>query len=263
MQIRQSGLCPTGIWECRGLVHETHALKYSAHLAARVGFPWSLKRRIVLLKERLCDACEAAHMMSPSNVTQPFNVASVCVEANKTFIAYVDVINPERTASVKALSSVWPSLWPRVDLLIARCEVCFKQKHMSGGTVNTDFWTFLSHAVRQGRVLCNASDMTQLESHIYWPLQSEFYPEEDFFTLWLHCSPSSLSRSLWHHFSPNYNKQNYWQAHIYIKWLTFLFNKARNLPNLKVLVGCDSSLLCASKVDYCCHPATTSMIITH
>lgn len=36
---------------------------------------------------------EAAHMMSPSNVTQPFNVASVCVEANKTFIAYVDAIN--------------------------------------------------------------------------------------------------------------------------------------------------------------------------
>lgn len=95
---------------------------------------------------------EAAHMISPSNVRQPFNVANVCVEANKTFIANVDAINTARTASAKALSSVWPSLWPRVDLLIARCEVCFEQKHMSGGTVNTGFWTFLSHAVSGRRV---------------------------------------------------------------------------------------------------------------
>lgn len=49
---------------------------------------------------------EAAHMMSPSNVRQPFNVASVCVEDTKTFIAYLDVINMKRAASVNALSSV-------------------------------------------------------------------------------------------------------------------------------------------------------------
>lgn len=151
---------------------------------------------------------EAAHMMSPSNVRQSFNVSSVCMEDNETFIAYVDAINTERTASVKALSSVWPPLWPRVDLLIARCEVCFQQKHMSGGTVNTDFWTLMSHAVSWRRALCFASDMTQLESHTYWPLQSEFYPE-DFFTLWLYCSLSTLSHSLWRHSSNwNCNKQH-------------------------------------------------------
>lgn len=40
---------------------------------------------------------EAAQMMSPSNVTQPFNVASVCVEDTKTFIAYLDAINMKST----------------------------------------------------------------------------------------------------------------------------------------------------------------------
>lgn len=42
----------------------------------------------------------------------------------------------------------------------------------------------------------NTSDMTQLESHTYWSLQSEFNPEEDFFTLWLYCSISTHSHSL-------------------------------------------------------------------
>lgn len=212
---------------------------------------------------------EAAHVMSPSNVTQPFNVASVCVEANKTFIAYVDAINTERTASVKALSSVWPSLWPRVDLLIARWEVCFKQKHMSGGTVNTDFWTFLSHAVRKGGVQRIRHDPVT-EPHLLAPAKrilprgGFLHPVASLFSIFTSLTLASLQ-------SITTNKIT--DRHIYIysiyvctyflKWLTFLFNKARNLPNLKVLVGCDSSLLCASKVDYCCHPATTSMIITH
>lgn len=61
-------------------------------------------------------------------------------------------INRKSTASVNT-SSVSHFLWPQVDLLIARCKACFKQKHMSGGTVNTDFWTFLSHVVSGRRVL--------------------------------------------------------------------------------------------------------------
>lgn len=69
---------------------------------------------------------EAAHMMSPSNVTQSFNVASVCMEDAKTFMAYLNAINTKSTASVNALSSISPFLWPRVDLLITRCKACFK-----------------------------------------------------------------------------------------------------------------------------------------
>lgn len=64
---------------------------------------------------------EAAHMMSPSNVRQPFNVANVCVEVNKTFIAYVDAINRAYSISEGAVfclafsvASCWPvdrSVW--------------------------------------------------------------------------------------------------------------------------------------------------------
>lgn len=58
---------------------------------------------------------EAAHMMSPSNVRQPFIVASVCVEVNKTFIAYVDAINRAYGISEGAVFSLAfsvASCWP-------------------------------------------------------------------------------------------------------------------------------------------------------
>lgn len=118
---------------------------------------------------------EAAHMMSPSNVTQPFNAWRI--------LKHSLPINVKSTASVNALSSVSPFLWPLVGLLIASCKAWIRQKHTSGGTVNTDFWTFLSHVCQWEEGADNRSDMTQLESHTYWSLQSEFYPKEDFFTL--------------------------------------------------------------------------------
>lgn len=125
---------------------------------------------------------EAAHMMSPSNVTQPFNARRI--------LKHSLPINMRSTASVNALPSVSPFLRPRVGPLIASCKTCFSR--------NSKYWLldFPVTCCQWEEGADNTSDMTQLESCTYWSLQSEFYPKEDFFTLWLYCFISTYFYSL-------------------------------------------------------------------
>lgn len=78
--------------------------------------------------------------------------------------------------SVNALPSVSPFLWPRVDLLIAPCHTKTRERMYSKCWL-LDF-PVTCYQWEEGAD--STSDMTQLESHTYWSLQSEFYPQRGF-----------------------------------------------------------------------------------